>query len=135
VNHAPARRSRKKPEKVLTYGSIFQSDAGNKVRVPRQSSSTSSSSLPDTAGDCDFGSSPDVNLCGWTNVPISAFEWLPSNGKDSFWIGGPRKDSNGQNEQGEEGIIWHGINYCPLNFEKTAERWCSWSGLWDGPNH
>jgi hypothetical protein len=91
--------------------------------------------LPDTAGDCDFGSSPDVNLCGWTNVPISAFEWLPSNGKDSFWIGGPRKDSNGQNEQGEEGIIWHGINYCPLNFEKTAERWCSWSGLWDGPNH
>ena len=34
-------------------------------------------------------------------MPFSAFEWLPSNGKDSFWIGGPRKDSNANNELGE----------------------------------
>ena len=34
-------------------------------------------------------------------MPFSAFEWLPSNGKDSYWIGGPRKDSNANNELGE----------------------------------
>ena len=52
-------------------------------------------------GDCLFGSGADVDLCDWDNVPFSAFEWLPSNGKDSFWIGGPRKDSNANNELGE----------------------------------
>ena len=71
------------------------------ARRPRQSSSPSSASGIDTRGDCLFGSGDDLDLCEWANVPFSAFEWLPSNGKDSFWIGGPRKDSNAKNELGE----------------------------------
>ena len=59
-------------------------------------------------GLVDFGSGADVDLCDWNNVPFSAFEWLPSNGKDSYWIGGPRKDSNANNELGE----WAGRGGC-----------------------
>ena len=68
------------------------------ARQPRQSSSAPGGG---SRGDCLFGSGADVDLCDWDNVPFSAFEWLPSNGKDSFWIGGPRKDSNANNELGE----------------------------------
>ena len=70
------------------------------ARQPRQSSSPGGGSIG-SRGDCLFGSGADVDLCDWDNVPFSAFEWLPSNGKDSFWIGGPRKDSNANNELGE----------------------------------
>ena len=71
------------------------------ARQPRQSSSPGGGAGGESRGDCLFGSGVDVDLCDWGNVPFSAFEWLPSNGKDSFWIGGPRKDSNANNELGE----------------------------------
>ena len=71
------------------------------ARQPRQSSSPGGGAGGESRGDCLFGSGVDVDLCDWGNVPFSAFEWLPSNGKDSYWIGGPRKDSNANNELGE----------------------------------
>ena len=43
---------------------------------------------------------PDVDLCGWANLNMSAFEWLASNGGDSYWIGGPRRDKNDNNAEG-----------------------------------
>ena len=75
-------------------------------RQPRQTSSTSSSGGFGTpggdasAGDCDFGVEPDVDLCSWKNLDLSAFQWKPSKGSNSYWVGGPRKDKNDNNDQG-----------------------------------
>ncbi len=65
----------------------------------RQTSSSSSSDS--SAGDCDFGVAPDVDMCGWRNLNLSAFEWKASMGKNSYWVGGPRKDSNDANKIGQ----------------------------------
>ncbi len=51
-------------------------------------------------GDCDFGVDDNIDLCSWDNVDMSAFEWKPSSGDNSFWIGGPRRDKNDNNAQG-----------------------------------
>ena len=50
--------------------------------------------------DCDFSSSPKSDLCGWENLNMTAFKWLPSTGLDSFWIGGPAKDKSADDNQG-----------------------------------
>ena len=73
------------------------------VRTIRQAGSSSSSSSggsDGSAGDCDFGVSPDVDLCSWENLDLSAFKWRASKGSDSYWVGGPRKDKNDNNDQG-----------------------------------
>ncbi len=41
-----------------------------------------------------------MDLCGWTNLNLSAFEWLPSSGADAYWIGGPKKDQTDGTKNG-----------------------------------
>eukprot|EP00095_Tigriopus_kingsejongensis_P002562 snap_masked-scaffold309_size213625-processed-gene-1.10 protein:Tk02562 transcript:snap_masked-scaffold309_size213625-processed-gene-1.10-mRNA-1 annotation:"hypothetical protein G5I_00476" len=74
-------------------------DNGNSGSV---SSSDSGSSVSPIAGkaDCDFGINTSVDLCRWSNLNLSAFEWIPSKGSDAFWIGGPRRDKNDNNNNG-----------------------------------
>ena len=88
-----------KHELTLSNRTRCQDEAARQAR--QSSSSAPGGGSAGSRGDCLFGSGADVDLCDWDNVPFSAFEWLPSNGKDSFWIGGPRKDSNANNELGE----------------------------------
>ncbi|ROT72904.1 hypothetical protein C7M84_008673 [Penaeus vannamei] len=41
---------------------------------------------------CDFGSSPDVSLCDWSNLNVTQLQWQPSQGQSAFWLGGPQED-------------------------------------------
>ncbi len=96
--------SGKEPTQVCQ--NVLFTDEGYAFKSPilqteTRQSRQSSGGGGDSGGDCDFGVSPSVDLCSWNNVPFSAFEWLPSSGKDSYWIGGPRKDENDKNELGE----------------------------------
>ena len=52
------------------------------------------------SANCDFGVGSDVNMCRWSNLNMSAFNWLSSRGVDSYWIGGPQIDENEKNKQG-----------------------------------
>ena len=42
--------------------------------------------------ECKFGGQDEVVLCAWTNLNVSAFNWLSSSGKDKLWVGGPSVD-------------------------------------------
>jgi len=64
------------------------------IRETRQTSGGQS------LGNCDFKVNPNVDLCSWTNVNLSAFKWLPSTGADAHWIGGPKKDQTDGNKMG-----------------------------------
>ena len=56
--------------------------------------------LGETA-NCNFGVEPEnVNMCKWSNLNMSAFNWLSSSGIDSYWIGGPTVDDNERNKKG-----------------------------------
>lgn len=52
------------------------------------------------SANCHFGVGLDVNMCRWSNLNMSAFNWLSSRGVDSYWIGGPQIDENEKNKQG-----------------------------------
>lgn len=39
-------------------------------------------------------------MCGWSNLNLSAFSWLPSSGQDAHWIGGPKMDQTDKNKMG-----------------------------------
>ncbi|KAK3871532.1 hypothetical protein Pcinc_023337 [Petrolisthes cinctipes] len=41
---------------------------------------------------CDFGSSPEENLCSWTNLKVAELKWRSTTGDSSFWMGGPEED-------------------------------------------
>ncbi|XP_042223309.1 MAM and LDL-receptor class A domain-containing protein 1-like isoform X2 [Homarus americanus] len=41
---------------------------------------------------CDFDSSPNENLCDWTNLKVTQLQWQASVGKNTFWLGGPKED-------------------------------------------
>jgi len=50
--------------------------------------------------NCDFKVSPTIGMCGWSNLNLSAFSWLPSSGQDAHWIGGPKMDQTDKNKMG-----------------------------------
>ena len=54
------------------------------------------------SANCNFGVGADVNMCKWSNLNMSAFNWLSSKGVDSYWIGGPKMDENEKNKQGNK---------------------------------
>ncbi|XP_071534110.1 MAM and LDL-receptor class A domain-containing protein 1-like [Panulirus ornatus] len=49
---------------------------------------------------CDFGTSPDVGLCDWTNLKVTELKWQPSKGESAFWLGGPEDDATYGDGQG-----------------------------------
>ncbi|XP_069156146.1 MAM and LDL-receptor class A domain-containing protein 1 isoform X2 [Procambarus clarkii] len=49
---------------------------------------------------CDFGSSPTVSLCNWTNLKVTQLQWQPSQGQNAYWIGGPKEDVSYGDDQG-----------------------------------
>ena len=81
---------------VLTIPTIALpfSDETELSRETRQTSKTNSEA------NCDFSLSPTVDLCDWSNLNLSAFEWQPSSGQDSYWIGGPNADQTDGNKNG-----------------------------------
>lgn len=50
---------------------------------------------------CDFGTSPEVALCNWTNLKVTELKWQPSKGESAFWLGGPKEDATYGDSQGE----------------------------------
>lgn len=50
---------------------------------------------------CDFGSSPEENLCTWTNLKVAELKWQSTTGDSSFWMGGPQEDVSYGDNLGE----------------------------------
>ncbi|XP_069937459.1 MAM and LDL-receptor class A domain-containing protein 1-like, partial [Cherax quadricarinatus] len=44
------------------------------------------------ADTCDFGTSPTISLCKWTNLKVTQLQWQASSGQNAFWLGGPQED-------------------------------------------
>ena len=73
------------------------------------------------SANCDFGIGTDVSMCKWSNLNMSAFHWMSSQGDDSYWIGGPQIDDNEKNKQGIQKVSISIIMFHQISLDVIKE--------------